>query len=588
MSFGWRMTRRATNTFPSSLRRPPVGASAGRSAIATGLVVLMLAICLPGRAAAQVDVWRDDRPKAGTTPLGKAKSMSFGSGFSFKPIRVNPKAGRKAVERGSKLYEERRYAAASIEYAKVLKGAPGSKYMDLAQYQLAKCLYRLKLYQPALDVYAKIIRRGPKHQYFRASLSWVILIGRKIRHEALFLRSLGKFSLKDFPRKHRDELLYLLGKFYFKDKRMRVALGLLERVSPASRDLYPRARYIMGVIQSVRRSPNRAARAFRIARASAKRMKRGKLKMREMTLLALARIHYSAKHFKAAIRYYDQIPRTSPVWLESIFEVAWAYFRRGKYEQALGNLHTLTAPYFTEEYYPEAHILRAVVFYESCRYADVKRIIARFLGQYRPLASELKRFARLNSNSQKFYQAIKTLEARKTVPAAGLDPQEGSATGGRMFVRLLKLTFQDRNLRRLFDYIGELDRELAIIRKMPDNWRTSSLARKLFADTRAARRRLILRAGAGARLRFLQKATELDSLIAQALKIKYETLGSEQEMLQRSAAGKGGFVLRRAGKKKYTRTVLTSDERVYWPFQGEFWVDELGYYRYRIKRECRR
>lgn len=32
----------------------------------------------------------------------------------------------------------------------------------------------------------------------------------------------------------------------------------------------------------------------------------------------------------------------------------------------------------------------------------------------------------------------------------------------------------------------------------------------------------------------------------------------------------------------------TDDEHVYWPFTGEYWRDELGYYLYTIKSECGR
>ena len=32
----------------------------------------------------------------------------------------------------------------------------------------------------------------------------------------------------------------------------------------------------------------------------------------------------------------------------------------------------------------------------------------------------------------------------------------------------------------------------------------------------------------------------------------------------------------------------TDDEHIYWPFTGEYWRDELGYYLYTIKSECGR
>ena len=31
----------------------------------------------------------------------------------------------------------------------------------------------------------------------------------------------------------------------------------------------------------------------------------------------------------------------------------------------------------------------------------------------------------------------------------------------------------------------------------------------------------------------------------------------------------------------------TNPDNIYWPFNGEFWRDELGYYRYAEKNQCR-
>ena len=70
---------------------------------------------------------------------------------------------------------------------------------------------------------------------------------------------------------------------------------------------------------------------------------------------------------------YGKIERGKPQWLESLFESSWANYRIGQYEQALGNLITLSCPFFRDEYFPEALILKAVIYYENCRYRGVAR-----------------------------------------------------------------------------------------------------------------------------------------------------------------------------------------------------------------------
>ena len=42
----------------------------------------------------------------------------------------------------------------------------------------------------------------------------------------------------------------------------------------------------------------------------------------------------------------------------------------GDYPHALGNIHTIEAPYFPNSFYPEAEILKAVIYFANCQYDD--------------------------------------------------------------------------------------------------------------------------------------------------------------------------------------------------------------------------
>ena len=42
----------------------------------------------------------------------------------------------------------------------------------------------------------------------------------------------------------------------------------------------------------------------------------------------------------------------------------------GDYPHALGNIHTIEAPYFPNSFYPEAEILKAVIYFANCNYDD--------------------------------------------------------------------------------------------------------------------------------------------------------------------------------------------------------------------------
>ena len=56
---------------------------------------------------------------------------------------------------------------------------------------------------------------------------------------------------------------------------------------------------------------------------------------------------------------------------------------------ALGNIHTIESPYFPNSYYPEADVLKAVIYFANCQYDDATTIVAQFQQKYEPIRDEL-------------------------------------------------------------------------------------------------------------------------------------------------------------------------------------------------------
>jgi hypothetical protein len=56
----------------------------------------------------------------------------------------------------------------------------------------------------------------------------------------------------------------------------------------------------------------------------------------------------------------------------------------------------------------------------------------------------------------------------------------------------------------------------------------------------------------------------------------------EEEDLRSEAAKSHGHKAQQIG------TILVDDEHQFWPFTGEYWRDELGYYRYKLMNKCGR
>jgi hypothetical protein len=540
-------------------------------------------------AWAQLDIF--EKPRDRPPPERK--------GFTFGPIRVGGQGGQRHLVEGGNLYRQRNYAAASLKYFRVVQQMSGSRWMPTAEVQLAKSLYRMGLLRSAQQYFTRIVEVGSSHRHYSESIVFLIRISRRLQ-DLSFLEKLTRIRVSELPPKYRDELLYLLGRYYYQnDKipqttRMNAALKLLNQVDRNNHLFYARSQYIIGAIYANSAKPddpragalrNSAAQAFRLCGIAANRISNRNVRenLRELAILGLARIHYESQHFRAAIRFYKSIPRSSSRWLDALFEMAWSYLKLGRYSHTLGLLHTLDSPYFQNYYYPEVGILRAMSFFESCRYQDVKNIVELYLKRYQPLSKSMRDFMQRYPTPERLYSALLEMRTRETVQ--GLDDDASSQT----FQRILRMTFQDQTLNRMFLSIKLLDEEIGKLGQVGEVWSRSMLANQLQQLLKTSRQQRLTEAGTHARNRFLFVLGELQKNISLALSIRYETLGAEKDLLQQSTQQKGDFEMRqRAKRQRLTFSVSVSDEFIFWPFQGEYWVDELGYYRYRIKGECRK
>ena len=88
--------------------------------------------------------------------------------------------------------------------------------------------------------------------------------------------------------------------------------------------------------------------------------------------------------------------------------------------------------------------------------------------------------------------------------------------------------------------------------------------------------RLILR-------EFEDQDNKLDELFAQAKNIRFEITLGEKEALEQSLLGKGTGA---ATNKQEDVALVVPDDHYYWPFEGEYWKDEVGYYKFSVQGVC--
>jgi tetratricopeptide (TPR) repeat protein len=514
-------------------------------------------------------------------------------------------AGKRVAE-ANKVFATGDYQTAALAYDAVLRDGALAEGHDEARYQLAKSLAKLDLNHAALARLDDILSKGPQgSKYFANALEWLFYVGKKTVNESVIVSEVARYAGGVLPPSQQDRFSYLLARYSFDRGRALEELGQSAeakrsydearrlssqvrqeagaRSAPAqpdmagdSGDVYAKARFLDGLVQYAQGHGQAAVESFKevVRLTNPRRGRVPDLRLRELAFLELARIHYEHKQNRYAIFYYDRMPWGGDSWLEGLWESSYAHYRIGNYEKALGNLLTLQSPYFRDEWFPESWILKAIIYYENCRYPEARAILDEFHARHEGVYRELDRLTAKPTQPAAFYEQIENV-------------QKSATSGGPLMPRIMKVAFTDRTVKQLNDSILEVERETGALESqgsgLREAFRTSALSRDVRERLQRERRRLMDEAGARARAKLEFERDSLRDLLQQALRIKIEVARNEREALELSLnRGEPTDVVR-----NYRYSVAVSDEHEYWPYDGEFWRDELGTYTYTLTKGCR-
>ncbi len=196
-------------------------------------------------------------------------------------------------------------------------------------------------------------------------------------------------------------------------------------------------------------------------------------------MLQLARLAYQGGDDQNALALYQRVGRSGPEWLDALFEASWAHFRTAEDEKALGNLLTLHAPFFQDRFFPESFVLKALVMYQNCRYADARAALAEFEQRYRPLHDGLALAL----------EKIRTPESASDFIAHG---SADLAPGAREAVARIE---DEPDLRGASQAAIQLAQEIDSIDRRPKPFRESALIARVVPLARKTRMALLESAG---------------------------------------------------------------------------------------------
>ena len=131
-----------------------------------------------------------------------------------------------------------------------------------------------------------------------------------------------------------------------------------------------------------------------------------------------------------------------------------------------------------------------------------------------------------------------------------------------------------------FEFVSKLNEEVPKLEKLGGQGAERGLIGQLKGDIESYRSLVIGEAGALAQARLVRIVKDLQRHLGSALKIKGETLRARRGDISNAAAQE------QAAATAAHRKFEVDEEHIEWPFEGEYWIDELGSYLYDIKSEC--
>lgn len=357
----------------------------------------------------------------------------------------------------------------------------------------------------------------------------------------------------------RNRLAYVAARHHLAEGNYGPALAILTMADSAQAG-FEDIELLRGVVLSQQQRYTDAIAPLLTAEATARKVGRDPRFINRANL-NLARAYYAAGNYTQSIGAYARVERSSEVWLDAQFERAWAHFRGNDTNGALALLFSHQSPFFEDHLDPEADLLRAYSLFVMCKFPDASEEIDAFQERWEPLKQE---FSAISMSPAEAFADVRAFlqDQPSQIPAS--------------LIRDLRYEDRIAEAIRSTDAAAE---QLARAESLGGS--LGQLATRIITEQRDTR---ISIEGQRILARVRQATDQLASMLTNIEITRIDLLSLETEMYQRAAAtgvldyGDHVGQLRDMRKRRKGWRV--------WPWQGEYWADEVGWYVFTARPDC--
>lgn len=287
-----------------------------------------------------------------------------------------------------------------------------------------------------------------------------------------------------------------------------------------------------------------------------------------------ARILYETGNYEEADKKYDQIPKSSLVWTDTLFEHAWNSYAREEYNRTLGELVSYKSPALQFAFNSEVDVLMAQSYLSLCLYDDAGRIIDDFNRRLGSLARDVKQFVENNPSDARPYYAL------------GREALMDKLRSDRTIHRFLNRFVRSPNFQSLALSEDRATAEKIAVQRLDAEHPETSTGPKagfpgflnVVLDWRI--RTIQLLGGIFVRNSMVDYHQILISDLEKMQFMKIDILSHQKQKLMEPELANA------SERSRGNRTPVRRNDQYLWTFNGEFWNDEIGDYVFALQSEC--
>ncbi|OFZ29141.1 MAG: hypothetical protein A2622_13950 [Bdellovibrionales bacterium RIFCSPHIGHO2_01_FULL_40_29] len=484
-------------------------------------------------------------------------SMTFGA---------NPLRGE-----GLKAFQQKLYPKAVLSFYNWSRQTKNLDEKKEAKFYLGIALSKLDLLQVATFPLIDVVRSGPG-KYRSRALNQLALYANRLDEKALLKYTVSKLTPGDLTELSKSAFYLNLSEISDSqnelDKSFEWAQKSLE-ANPKNEE----ALYQLASLSLKKQKPQDALIYFsqlfeRYQNKSLADKKRGLL------LMNIARTYYQMKEWDKAVEFYRQVPRDHSHYRNTLQELSWALFRGGNLRSALSPLQTLMTPFYSQFFDPETMVLSSSIYIFSCQHNESLRDAEVFEKNYLPAIGQIDAWLKGHRTEEDSYnELIKAQKSLDNMNKTGVIESQGSLP---FFV--LRSIIAEPDIQGGLRYLKRLEKESAMLSRDFAGTKFINYGKRIIKGRAISAKKKL-----AADVQYYLKSylTTTMNMADQISFIKYEALDGLKNQLKVKIVGPLDSV-----EADFSRDYYAQNGYRYWPFEGEYWRDEIGSYQYVGVNRC--